>query len=175
MRTPTPGVLLALLAAAAVAPPAAAQTWTWKDQTTGNWSDPNRWTPAGPPAGGSATVLTFPSGGDAGYTATNDIGTGTFTLNALSVTNTGTTTIAAAAAGNTLTFGGSNAALTVDAAAGQGPVDAGALRSLRNELLKRVGELAAGWNAGAAKLGVKLPAWVTRHGPRRSAVKVSTA
>ena len=52
------------------------------------------------------------------------------------------------------------------------PVDAGALRSLRNELLKRVGELAAGWNAGAAKLGVKLPAWVTRHGPRRSAVAV---
>lgn len=51
-------------------------------------------------------------------------------------------------------------------------VDAGALRALRNELLKRVGELAAGWNAGAGKLGVKLPAWVTRHGPRRSAVSV---
>ena len=52
------------------------------------------------------------------------------------------------------------------------PVDAGALRSLRNELIKRVGELAAGWNAGADALGVKLPAWVTRHGPRRSAVSV---
>ena len=53
------------------------------------------------------------------------------------------------------------------------PVDAGALRALRNALLKRVGELAAGWNAGAQKLGVKLPAWVTRHGPRRSAVSVA--
>jgi hypothetical protein len=52
------------------------------------------------------------------------------------------------------------------------PVDAGALRALENELLKRVGELAAGWNAGAGLLGVKLPAWVTRHGPRRSAVSV---
>jgi hypothetical protein len=52
------------------------------------------------------------------------------------------------------------------------PVDAGALRSLQRELLGKVGELAAGWNAGAEKLGVKLPAWVTRHGPRRSAVSV---
>src|SRR5438093_4831145 len=52
------------------------------------------------------------------------------------------------------------------------PVDAGALRSLRNELLKRVGELAAGWNAGAERLGVKLPAWVSRHGPRRSSISV---
>ena len=52
------------------------------------------------------------------------------------------------------------------------PVEAGALRSLRNELLKRVGELAPGWTAGAAKLGVKLPAWVTRHGQRRSAISV---
>lgn len=52
------------------------------------------------------------------------------------------------------------------------PVDAAALRSLRNELLKRVGELAAGWNAGAQKLGVKLPAWVTRHGAGRSAAAV---
>ncbi len=53
------------------------------------------------------------------------------------------------------------------------PVDASALRSLRNELLKRVGELAAGWNAGADALGVKLPAWVTRHGPRRSAMSIA--
>ena len=52
------------------------------------------------------------------------------------------------------------------------PVDASALRSLLRELLARVGELAAGWNAGADKLGVKLPAWVTRHGPRRSAVGI---
>ncbi len=37
---------------------------------------------------------------------------------------------------------------------------------------KRVGELAAGWNAGAQKLGVKLPAWVARHGTKRSAAAV---
>jgi hypothetical protein len=48
----------------------------------------------------------------------------------------------------------------------------GRLRSLRNELLKRVGEIAAGWNAGAGKVGAKLPAWVTRHGPYRSAIAV---
>lgn len=52
------------------------------------------------------------------------------------------------------------------------PVNPAALRSLRNELLKRVGELAAGWNAGAQKLGVKLPAWVARHGSKRSSAAV---
>ena len=31
---------------------------------------------------------------------------------------------------------------------------------------------AAGWNAGAQKLGVKLPAWVARHGSKRSAAAV---
>ncbi len=36
------------------------------------------------------------------------------------------------------------------------PVDASALRALKRDLLKRVGELAAGWNADAQKLGVKL-------------------
>ena len=52
------------------------------------------------------------------------------------------------------------------------PVDAAALRALKRQLLARVGELSAGWNAGALKLGVKLPAWVTRHGAGRSAVAV---
>ena len=37
------------------------------------------------------------------------------------------------------------------------PVDASALRSLQQELIARVGKLAGGWNAGAGKLGVKLP------------------
>ena len=54
----------------------------------------------------------------------------------------------------------------------QYPVDAAALRALKRDLLKRVGELAAGWNAGAQKLGVKLPAWVARHGSKRSAAAV---
>ena len=52
------------------------------------------------------------------------------------------------------------------------PVDASALRGLKRDLLKRVGELAAGWNAGAQKLGVKLPAWVARHGSKRSSAAV---
>ncbi|MEA3213561.1 MAG: hypothetical protein QOE70_6618 [Chthoniobacter sp.] len=52
------------------------------------------------------------------------------------------------------------------------PVDTSALRALKRDLLKRVGELAAGWNAGAQKLGVKLPAWVARHGSKRSSAAV---
>ena len=51
-------------------------------------------------------------------------------------------------------------------------MDASALRVLKRDLLKRVGELATGWNAGAHKLGVKLPAWVARHGSKRSAAAV---
>ena len=51
-------------------------------------------------------------------------------------------------------------------------MDASALRTLKRELLKRVGELAAGWNAGVQKLGVKLPAWVARHGSSRSSAAV---
>jgi hypothetical protein len=52
------------------------------------------------------------------------------------------------------------------------PVDASALRALKRDLLKCVGELAAGWNAGAQKLGVKLPAWFARHGSKRSTAAV---
>ena len=51
-------------------------------------------------------------------------------------------------------------------------MDASALRALKRQLLARGGELAAGWNAGAQKLGVKLPAWVARHGSKRSSAAV---
>lgn len=36
-----------------------------------------------------------------------------------------------------------------------------------------VGILASGWNAAAARLGAKLPAWVTRHGNSRGSVRIS--
>ena len=51
-------------------------------------------------------------------------------------------------------------------------VDASALRALQRELMARVGKLAGGWNAGAGKLGVKLPAWVARHGRGRGTLSV---
>ena len=44
------------------------------------------------------------------------------------------------------------------------PVTSTDFNALKKELLARVGWLAAGWNAAAEKLGVKLPAWITRHG-----------
>ena len=52
------------------------------------------------------------------------------------------------------------------------PVDAGALRAFQQELIARVGKLASGWNAGAGKLGVKLPSWVSRQGGGRGAMAV---
>ena len=43
-------------------------------------------------------------------------------------------------------------------------VDKRKLSALQKMLIARVGFLAAGWNAAAESLGVKLPAWVSRHG-----------
>ncbi len=40
------------------------------------------------------------------------------------------------------------------------------------DLQKRVGWLAAGLNAAAAKLGVRLPAWITRHGEKFGRIEV---
>ena len=46
------------------------------------------------------------------------------------------------------------------------------LLALQRRLLKEVGWLSAGWNEGALKLGVKLPAWVSRHGSGRGSVSI---
>src|SRR4051794_18709065 len=100
--------------------PAAADSWTWVATTDGTWNTPGNWTTASAspvPVSDPATALTF-SGTSATYTATNDIGAGTFTLNSILVTNTGTTTIAAAAAANSVTFAGATPSLTVAAGAG---------------------------------------------------------
>ncbi len=64
---------------------------TW-NTTTGNWNTAGNWLPAAIPVSGSSTALTF--GGNASYTATNNIGAG-FQLNKLTLTNTvGRVTIA---------------------------------------------------------------------------------
>jgi hypothetical protein len=44
--------------------------------------------------------------------------------------------------------------------------------AVRKTLYKDVGELAAGWNASAAALGVRLPAFVKRHGDKHGSMKV---
>lgn len=44
---------------------------------------------------------------------------------------------------------------------------------LTRTVQKLVGHLAAGWNAGAAALAVKLPAWVKRHGSRYGEHKIT--
>lgn len=38
---------------------------------------------------------------------------------------------------------------------------------------KLVGHLAAGWNAAAEQLGIRLPAWIRRHGTRYGAIKIT--
>ena len=53
------------------------------------------------------------------------------------------------------------------------PVSSTQYAALRKTLLARVGWLAAGWNAAARKLGVKLPAWIARHGTGYGIILVS--
>lgn len=47
------------------------------------------------------------------------------------------------------------------------------LLALQRRLLKEVGWLAAGWNEAALKLGVRLPAWVTRHGTGKGSIAIT--
>ncbi|MGL4420977.1 MAG: beta strand repeat-containing protein [Gemmataceae bacterium] len=70
---------------------------TWSTQTTGNWNVPGNWTPSGVPTSGATTQLNFNATGTASYTATNDIGA--FTLNRITVNNTGTGTVTLAGSG----------------------------------------------------------------------------
>jgi len=46
----------------------------------------------------------------------------------------------------------------------RGVVPAAEKKAYIAKVLKKVGLLAAGWNASAIKLGAKLPAWIKRHG-----------
>lgn len=113
-------ILLACSAISATAWPIAAQSQstqsTWTSGTSGNWSETSNWTPAAAPLSQTSTRLTF--GGSTTYTATNDIGVDTFTLNGITVSNTGATTLAGAAAANTITFAGTAPTLFVSAGSG---------------------------------------------------------
>ena len=54
------------------------------------------------------------------------------------------------------------------------PVSSAEYNALRKTLLARVGWLASGWNAAAQKLGVRLPAWITRHGTGAGIILVTS-
>ncbi len=54
-------------------------------------------------------------------------------------------------------------------------VEKAALNELRRKLKLAVGTLAAGWNAAAQELGVKLPAWIARHGTKHGIIKVQVS
>ena len=54
------------------------------------------------------------------------------------------------------------------------PVFSTEYNALKKKLLSRVGWLASGWNAAAQKLGVKLPAWITRHGTGAGIILVTS-
>src|SRR5262249_48295637 len=87
--------------------------------STGNW-DAN-----GVPVSGTSAQLVF--GGSTTYTATNNIGP--FTLNTMTVSNIAGITIASSAPANILTFGGNNAALTVNAGSGATTISTGVVFS----------------------------------------------
>ena len=54
------------------------------------------------------------------------------------------------------------------------PVSSAEYNALKKTLLARVGWLASGWNAAAQKLGVRLPAWITRHGTGAGIILVTS-
>lgn len=51
-------------------------------------------------------------------------------------------------------------------------VGRGELTAYRRKMMGHVGKLAAGWNAAAQKLGLRLPEWISRHGQGRGGVSV---
>lgn len=57
---------------------------------------------------------------------------------------------------------------------GKIPVDAATLRAFQKKTIALVGLLSAGWNSAAAKLGVRLPAWISRQGTARGSVVEKT-
>ena len=119
--------LVALVAATVLGGTGLALGQTWTSTSSGNWSVAGNWTAL--PTSGTTTALTF--GGSTAYTATNDIGA--FTVNSLTVTNTGATTIAG---GTGLTFAGTTPALSVNAGSGAttiaGPTTYSAATSITN-------------------------------------------
>jgi len=54
------------------------------------------------------------------------------------------------------------------------PVPGAEFNALKKTLLGRVGWLASGWNAAAQKLGVRLPAWISRHGTGAGIILVTS-
>jgi autotransporter-associated beta strand protein len=118
-----PRFFASLLLVVAVSAQGSAQTYTWQQPVTGgdwntaaNWLDPVN--AAAIPVSSATTQLVFNASGTDSYTATNNIGTGTFTLNTITFNNTGTGTITLAplAVANTLTFAGTTP--TINAVAG---------------------------------------------------------
>ncbi len=53
------------------------------------------------------------------------------------------------------------------------PVTTADYNALKKNVLLHVGWLAAGWNAAAQRLGVKLPAWIARHGTSQGIILVT--
>jgi len=108
------GAYLPALLLGVAALPAWSDTSTWIG-ATGSWSAGANWDTGLAPVSNTATQLVFNASGNTGYTVTDDIGTGTFTLNRLTVNNTGTglVTINGLAGANTLTMGGTNATLDI--------------------------------------------------------------
>lgn len=96
---------------------AQAQTYTWTNSVTGNWSAGANWGGSAP-VSGTTTVLNFgaPIGtSTTAFTATNDF-PGSFTLNQLNLNANGNGTNLGSfitIAGNAVTLDGSNAAVTV--------------------------------------------------------------
>ncbi len=120
-------------AAALLAPAAFSATFTWSN-STGNWSDPTRWSPSSP-VSAADTELVFGGTGGTGYTSTDDLGTA-FSLNILTLNSTATVAeTIAATAGSSLNFVVNGASNPVISQGGTGAFNLGIPLTVSNPLL----------------------------------------
>jgi autotransporter-associated beta strand protein len=105
-RSRLAGAAAAVAVAVLAAPSARANNVSTATGPGGFWSNSGTWVSNTVPVSGIDTELDFGGAGSDANTFTDDIGTGTFTLNEIQLnsTSTGTQTIAANASANTLTF-----------------------------------------------------------------------
>jgi autotransporter-associated beta strand protein/T5SS/PEP-CTERM-associated repeat protein len=85
--------------------------YTWTATASGNWSTMGNWMGGSVPMSGTTTTITFGAGT---YTATDDLATTPFTVNALTFGASGTATVSVSAS-QTFTFDGTTPAITMGA------------------------------------------------------------
>jgi T5SS/PEP-CTERM-associated repeat protein/autotransporter-associated beta strand protein len=140
-------VIVSLAAVGLCALSALAADRTWKNENGGNWSVGENWVEGTPPASDAATTLIFgsPDLASKSYTATNDIGSAAFDLNALRFNGN---------AGTLVTLNGLDNAVNALNFTGTAPsINMGAGNARISNAIRLAGSTTIGGGAGTLTLG----------------------